>query len=92
MAKKGQKFSKYTLEEKQKFINMVREEGYSTYDITREFGIPNGSIKNWLYSPEKSMPISKRGRPRNDDEIDYKSRYEILKKFRAFLKEQQEKR
>ena len=53
MAKKGQKFSKYTLEEKQKFIKMVREEGYSTYEITREFGIPNSSIKNWLYSPEK---------------------------------------
>lgn len=33
MAKKGQKFSRYTLEEKQKIIKMVREEGYSTYCI-----------------------------------------------------------
>ena len=77
MAKKGQKFSKYTLEEKQKIIKMVREEGYSTYEITREFGIPNGYIKNRLYSPEKSLSVSKRGKPLNDDEIDYKSRYEI---------------
>ena len=30
MAKKGQKFSKYTLEEKQKFIKMVREDGSLT--------------------------------------------------------------
>lgn len=34
MAKKGQKFFKYTLEEKQKFIKMVKEEGYSTYEIS----------------------------------------------------------
>lgn len=70
---------------------MVREEGYSTYEIIREFGIPNSSIKNWLYSPEKSLSMSKRGRPQND-EVDYKSRYEILKKYQAFLKKQQEKK
>lgn len=78
--------------EKQKIINLVKKEGYSTYQITIDFGIPNGTIKNWLYSPEKSLSITQRGRPRNDDEIDYKSRYEILKKYRAFLKEQQEKK
>lgn len=60
--KKGQKFFKYALKEKQTFIKKVREEGYSTYEITREFGIPNDSIKNWLYSPEKSLSVSKRGR------------------------------
>lgn len=92
MAKKGQKYFKYSLEEKQKFIKLVKEEGYSTYEVTREFGIPNGSIKNWLYSPEKSMSKSKRERPINDNEIDYKTRYEILKKYRAFLKKQQEKK
>ena len=92
MSKKGQKNSNYTLEEKQEIINLVRNQGYSTYQITREFGIPNSTVKNWLYHPERSLSISKRGRPRSENEIDYKSRYEILKKYQAFLKEQVEKK
>ena len=33
-----------------------------------------------------------RGRPKIDDEIDYKEKYEILKNYQAFLKAQREKK
>lgn len=92
MAKKGQKFSKYTLEEKQKIIKIYNEEGISMSQLGKDYGIPRETIKNWILHPEKSLSYSKRGRPKLSGEIDYKQRYEILKKYQAFLKEQQEKK
>ena len=53
MAKETGAFQIY-IEEKQKFIRMIREKGYVTYEITRKVGITNGSIKR-LYYPEESI-------------------------------------
>lgn len=91
MAKKGQKFSKYDTQLKTEILEKFRTGKYSRYQLSRDYGISPGTISNWIYLPEKSLSIVKRGRPKND-EIDYKARYEVLKKFQAFLKEQQEKK
>ena len=91
MAKKGQKFSKYDTQLKTEILEKFRTGKYSRYQLSRDYGISPGTISNWIYLPEKSLSIVKRGRPKND-EIDYKARYEILKKFQAFLKEQQKKK
>ena len=98
MASKGQKFHKYTKEEileiVQKCIN-----GESSYRIAEEYGISVGTIKTWkrkfVNHPELYCGQGqKRGRPKEKDltKEDYKERYEILKKYQAFLKAQREKK
>lgn len=91
MAKKGQKYEKYSLEFKNELLKYYQDNNCSTYELSRQFNIPRNTIKNWIYVPEKSLSILKRGRPK-DSTINYKERYEILKKYQAFLKEQQEKK
>lgn len=48
MATKGQKFKHWTAEEKYKIIKPVLEVEKSTHDITRETGLSNGMINNWI--------------------------------------------
>ncbi len=92
MAKKGQKFKKYTNEERNKIIDKLKE-GYSTYDLKREYGVSNNTIRMWSYQIRKGNRFSnKKGRPKTNGEIDYKERYEILKDFQAFLKESRQEK
>ena len=56
-------------------------------EIVRKYieeGISAGAL-----SKEYSIP---KGRRKNAEEINYKERYEILKKYQAFLKAQREKK
>lgn len=92
MAKKEQKFNKYDIKLKNEVLEKFKSGKYSRNMLSKEYGIPMGTISNWIYLPEKSLSIIKRGRTKKNGEIDYKARYEILKKFQAFLKEQQEKK
>ena len=95
MASKGQKFIHYTENEKneilQKYIN-----GESGYQLAKEYGIPVGTIKTWKnkVNHPKLCSSNKRGRPKEKDlaKEDYKERYEILKKYQAFLKAQRERK
>ena len=48
MASKGQKFKKWTAEEKFKVIEPALNFEKSTWDITRESGLNNGMINNWI--------------------------------------------
>ena len=91
MAKLGQSFNNYDLKLKDEILLKYKSGRYSRSQLSTEYGIPTGTISNWIYTPEKSLSLVKRGRPKNE-EIDYKARYEILKKFQAFLKEQHEKK
>jgi transposase-like protein len=94
MSKKGQKFQRYTDEEKAKIISEYLEGKESLKSMAEKNGIASRkTIFNWLkkYRTTGSINNSKRGRPLKE-EIDYKVRYEILKKYQAFLKEQQEKK
>ena len=96
MASKGQKFNKYT----EDIINEVLNElkiGKSSLQISRERNIPAKTIRTWklkrILHPELNTGI-KRGRPKESNltKEDWKERYEILKKYQAFLKAQRERK
>jgi transposase-like protein len=88
MASKGQRFRKYSLEEKMKIIQEVVEEGKSTGYLSNVYGISRNTIDTWVYQYKRGNQFDKpRGRVSNQ-EIDYQQRYEILKEFSAFLDKQ----
>ena len=67
--------------------------------LAEEYGISHKTIENWIYKNKKGKDILvdhrqfSSGRPKKETgEIDFKERYEILKKFQAFLKAQREKK
>ncbi len=95
MASKGQKFRKYTENEKKEILDKYLE-GYSARYLGELYGISKKTIETWkqkILHPEKNTN-NKRGRPKEKDltKEDYKERYEILKKYQAFLKAQREKK
>ena len=95
MASKGQKFLTHTDEEKNEIMQRHLK-GESAYQLAKEYGIPVSTIKTWKYKinhPEK-ITLGKRGKSteKNLTKEDYKERYEILKKYQAFLKAQREKK
>ena len=95
MAKKGQKFQRYTDEEKTKIISEYLEGKESLKTIAEKYRITSRkTVFGWLEKFRNTGTTNnyKRGRPLKTEEIDYKARYEILKKYQAFLKEQQEKK
>ena len=94
MAKKGQKQIRYTDSEKEKIVGLYKS-GVSGYYLAREYELPVGTIKTWKYKldhPEK-ITGNKRGQYKRPVSMeDYKERYEILKKYRAFLRAQRERK
>lgn len=99
MATKGQKFKKYTKEFKEEILRKYHDDYIPMKALSEEYGIPLKTIEGWLYKAKqgKDIFVDHRqfgsGRPKKDEgEIDYKERYEILKKYQAFLKAQREKR
>ena len=95
MALKGQKFKKYSLEEKEKIIKKYNE-GISSSYLEKEYGISNNTIRQWKYKLRKNGTLvnQKRGRLKESNltKEDWKERYEILKKYQAFLKAQRERK
>jgi transposase len=97
MASKGQKFKKYTLAQKEEVLAKYIE-GYSAKYLEEIYGISRKTIETWkqkVLHPEKYLGQGqKRGRQKEKDltKEDYKERYEILKKYQAFLKAQREKK
>ena len=99
MARKGQQFNKYSKEFKEELLRKYHEEYISAKALSEEYGIPLQTIKGWLYKAKQGKDIFtdhrqfSSGRPKKEEgDIDYKERYEILKKYQAFLKAQREKR
>ncbi len=96
MASKGQKFNKYSAELKEEIMRKyLNNEGTSNY-LSKEYNIPLKTVKMWVYKINKNINItenkqSKHGR-KKEENIDYKERYEILKKYQAFLKAQRERK
>ena len=97
MAIKGQKFNKYDNSIKKEVLNQYLK-GVSSWYLEKIYGIPYKTIQTWgrkvkhpeLY-PGQGL---KKGRPKDSEltKEDYKERYEILKKYQAFLKAQREKK
>lgn len=97
MAKKGQKFNKYSNEFRDKIINeyFSRNSGGSIY-LGKKYNISNYTIDTWIRKYKKQGNLDNdinhtRGR-KKEENIDYKERYEILKKYQAFLKAQRERK
>ena len=99
MASKGQKFNDYS--DKTNIKDIILEEyklKHNVKELSERYNIPEGTIKTWarkinypeLY-PGHGM---KRGKQKEKEltKEDYKERYEILKKYQAFLKAQREKK
>ena len=95
MAKKGQKFRKYSVEFKEKITKEYLDgiEGYTS--LSKKYDVPVKTIKTWIDTvkyPQRHLGTGqKRGRLKNS-ETDWKEKYEILKKYQAFLKAQRERK
>ncbi len=94
MAKKGQKFNKYTSEFRAEVLDKYFSGNYSAKMLSVEYGISKKTIETWIqaFKNGKILGISKRGRPKANNNVDYKERYEILKKFLAFVEAQRKKK
>ena len=95
MAKKGQKFNFYINDIKNMILDEYKEKHNIKY-LSEKYSIPEGTVKTWtskLNHPEL-VTGKKRGRQKelNLTKEDYKERYEILKKYQAFLKARRERK
>ena len=96
MARKGQKYNQYSEELKEQVLEDRRQGIGGPKYLSEKYGIPFRTIKTWVDKrnhPERfpNAGNKKRGRPK-DSEIDWKERYEILKKYRTFLEAQRERK
>lgn len=86
MASKGQKFKKYTPELREEILKKYWS-GIPASDLAKEYNISSKTIYTWNYNINHCRMGGKRGRPKKGEltKEDYKERYEILKKYQAFL-------
>ena len=95
MAKKGQKFKKYNDEFRNSVVNDYFNNLGGVRVLAKKYDISYRTIQNWVNKVNKGQSVSPnnhlKGR-KKDDNIDYKERYEILKKYQAFLKAQRERK
>lgn len=96
MAKKGQKFE---IKEEELILKVVKEKlkGKTYYNLSKQYSIPMGTIMTWVkrYKDKGYVAREKKGirkKPENMTIEELRIENEILKKFQAFLKEQQKKR
>jgi transposase-like protein len=94
VARKGQKFKKVPIEDKLKIMKERLVEGKSQYFLARKYGISRKTIQSWerIYRRDGGLDIKKKGRPIKETNIDYKEKYEILKKYQEYLKEVDQER
>lgn len=93
MAKKGQIFKKYTPEFRKEVVERYLKGEGSAMSLGTEYGISKKTIETWIRAFKQQIPIGmqKKGRPKEEN-IDYREKYEILKKYQAFLRAQREKK
>ena len=99
MAKKGQKFNNYTKEIKEAILHEYLSNKVSAGHLSTEYGISENTIRTWARKARIGKEVlvdtkdTRRGRSKvNPDEIDYKERYEILKKYQDFIIARREKK
>jgi len=100
MAKKGQQFNKYSPELKEKVIKDYLEKGLSSVSLEKKYGVSHNTIRTWVRKMKMDIDIRIDHRPGNSGREkgknltieDYKERYEILKKYQAFLQARREKK
>ena len=100
MASKGQKFKKYTRELKELILKEYYEDYKTPLFLEEKYGVPRKTIGNWIFKTEHGKDVSIDHRTENSGRQkesnltleDYKERYEILKKYQAFLRARQGKK
>ena len=95
MASKGQKFKKYTEEFRQKVLEEYFNGEGGSWALAKKHNMSYNTIDTWIHKakhPEKYPGMGMRRGRKKDSEIDWKERYEILKKYQAFLKAQRERK
>ena len=87
----------YSEEFKQMIIDKYNSKKYGGYkSIAKAYKINQNTVYDWIKKDRiQGNQINdiehKRGRPKEEN-IDYKERYEILKKYQEFIKAQREKK
>ena len=86
----------YDINLKKEIVNKYFNGNGTLNSLQKEYGISYKTIFNWLkkeklYHSQENDINHSRGR-KKDENIDYKERYEILKKYQAFLKAQRERK
>ena len=95
MAKKGQKFKKYNDEFRNSVVNDYFNNLGGVRVLAKKYDISYRTIQNWVNKVNKGQSVSPNNYlkgNRKEENIDYKERYEILKKYQAFLKAQRERK
>ena len=95
MASKGQKFIRFTDEERTEIVGQYLSGQGSYKSIAKDRGISWKTVESMIrkYRNTGTTISKQKGRPKEKDltKEDWKERYEILKKYQAFLKAQREK-
>lgn len=95
MASKGQNYKKYDSNIQDEIMNKVNA-GHSLRMLAKKYNIPFGTIATWTHKKNHPELVTgnKRGKQKEKDLTieDYKERYEILKKYQAFIKAQRERK
>ena len=94
MAKKGQSFNKISIETKLEICKKHFEEYIPETPLSREYNLPIGTIRYIFNNYRKGYGFERKKGPQKKPVSleDYKERYEILKKYQAFLKAQRVKK
>lgn len=83
------KENKKTLEVRLAAVHEKLNEGKSYSYLAKKYGVSRKTVETWvrIYRRDGSLDVRKKGKPKKEENIDYKEKYEILKKFQEFLKE-----
>ena len=87
----------YSTEFKQKIIDEYKSGKSGGYKrVAQKYGLSDDTVYHWVVKDRKqgnqeNIPYKRVGRIKEEN-IDYKERYEILKKYQAFLKAQRERK
>ena len=96
MASKGQKFIRFTDEERTEIVGQYLSGQGSYKSIAKDRGISWKTVESMVrkYRNTGTTISEQKGRPKEKDltKEDWKVRYEILKKYQTFLKAQREKK
>ena len=100
MASKGQKFRSYSAELKQTILKEYFDGIETPTSLSLKYDVPYKTVKNWIAKTKHNVDVKVDHRPgksgrksyKNLTLEDYKERYEILKKYQAFLQARREKK
>jgi len=87
----------YSTEFKQRVIDEYKSGKSGGYKrVAQKYGLSDDTVYHWVVKDRKqgnqeNIPYKRVGRTKEEN-IDYKERYEILKKYQAFLKAQRERK